>query len=207
MFGALLPLCFDFDKTACFNVKTILCVFTMLCIGKMTFWKSPIFFPVTGDWAYVSYMRLYGLDQINSVIHHVILLILWNYGLILILFVTIFLHRVPMWWMNKLFLKHSCLNQVSCVLLLISLEYQIWCCNFHFTTFLGGNNSFLSFVACDSSICFESNGVDGRYRVDNDCDLLSERLFCSTFCCWSKRQHPKLKDADVKPFYFSASKC
>ena len=121
--------------------------------------------------------------------------------------VTVFLRRVPMWWMSKLFLIHSCLNQITCVLLLISLEYKIWCCNLHFTTFLGGNNSFLSFVACDNSICFESNGVDGRSRVFNVCDLRSERLFCSTFCCWSKRQHPKLKDADVKPFYFSTSKC
>ena len=112
--------------------------------------KSPIFFLVTGDWAYVSYMRLYRLDQINKVIHYVILLILSKYGLILILFVTIFLHRVPIWWMTELFLKYSCLNQVNCVLLLTSLEcsifieYNIWCCNRNVTTFLA-RNSFLCF--------------------------------------------------------------
>jgi len=169
--------------------------------------RPQIFFPVTGERFCQLHAILIRIEWSKLSKHHAILLILPNYGLIPIWSVTIFLHRVPMWWMNKLFLIHSCLNQITCVLLLIPLEYKIWCCNLHFTTFLGGNNSFLSFVTCDNSICFKSHEVDERYRVDNDCDLLSERLFCSTFCCWSKRQHPKLKDADVKPFYFSTSKC
>ena len=108
-----------------------------------------------------------------------ILLILRNYGWILILSLTFFsTNWMPIscmidWVAPDPFLFES--NYCTCDLLLISIECTMWCCNLHFTTFLAESYSFLAFVACDNSICFESNGVD------NDGDLLSERLLCSKF--------------------------